>query len=109
MHLDVGRLVTTILAVRIHRADPGLPSRKNNTSRRRPCRARGSADRAHQPRAMQMDHANAKEMKKIVRANAVCWVPSRSSRTTLQRNQRCPRSACQQTSSLFPRERCTLA
>eukprot|EP00965_Chrysotila_dentata_P144923 4785926-Pleurochrysis_carterae.AAC.1 len=57
---------------------------------------------------MQMDHANAKETKKGVRANAV-WMPSPSSRTALPRNQRCPRSARQQTSSLFPRERCTLA
>eukprot|EP00965_Chrysotila_dentata_P147501 4869325-Pleurochrysis_carterae.AAC.1 len=69
MHHDVGRLVTVILAVRIHRADPGLPSRKNYTSRRRPRRARGSADRALRLRAMQMDHANAKETKKDVRAN----------------------------------------
>eukprot|EP00965_Chrysotila_dentata_P120378 3980523-Pleurochrysis_carterae.AAC.1 len=63
------------LAVKIHRADPGPPSRKNNTSRRRPCRARGSADRAHRSGVMQMDHVNAKETKKDARANVV-WVPS---------------------------------
>eukprot|EP00965_Chrysotila_dentata_P007930 258430-Pleurochrysis_carterae.AAC.1 len=57
---------------------------------------------------MQMDHANAKDTKKDVRANAV-WVSSPSSLTTPQRNRRCPRSARQQTSSLFPRERCMLA
>eukprot|EP00965_Chrysotila_dentata_P040119 1331963-Pleurochrysis_carterae.AAC.1 len=71
MHLDVGRLVTMIPAVKIHRADPGLPSRRNNTSRRHQRRARDSADRAHRFRAMQVDHANAKETKEDVRANAV--------------------------------------
>eukprot|EP00965_Chrysotila_dentata_P095386 3152985-Pleurochrysis_carterae.AAC.1 len=57
------------LVVKTHRADPGPPSWKNNTSRRRLRRARGSADRAHRFGAMQMDYANAKEMKKDARAN----------------------------------------
>eukprot|EP00965_Chrysotila_dentata_P011304 368989-Pleurochrysis_carterae.AAC.1 len=77
------------LTVKIHLVDPKPPSRTNNTSRRRPRRVRGSADRAHRSRAMQMDHAIAKETKKDARAN-VALVPSPRSRTTLRRNQRCP-------------------
>eukprot|EP00965_Chrysotila_dentata_P176252 5819934-Pleurochrysis_carterae.AAC.1 len=63
------------LVVKTHRADSGPPSRKNDTSRRRLRRARGSADRAHRFGAIQMDHANAKETKEDARANVV-WVPS---------------------------------
>eukprot|EP00965_Chrysotila_dentata_P169259 5589850-Pleurochrysis_carterae.AAC.1 len=57
---------------------------------------------------MQMDRANAEEMKKDARANVV-WVSSPSSRTAIPRNQRCPRSARQQTSSPLRWKRCTLA
>eukprot|EP00965_Chrysotila_dentata_P126576 4184942-Pleurochrysis_carterae.AAC.1 len=63
------------LAVRIHLVDPGPPNRKNNTSRCRPRRGRSSADRAHRSRAMQTDHANAKETKEDARVNAAL-VPS---------------------------------
>eukprot|EP00965_Chrysotila_dentata_P088363 2918498-Pleurochrysis_carterae.AAC.1 len=65
----------TTFVVRTHRADPRPPNQKSNTGRHRPRRARGSAERAHRFGATQMDHGNAKEMKKDARANVV-WVPS---------------------------------
>eukprot|EP00965_Chrysotila_dentata_P127779 4225423-Pleurochrysis_carterae.AAC.1 len=63
------------LAVKNHLVDPGPPSRKNNTNRRRLRRARSSADRIHRSRAIRMDHANAKETKEDARVNAAL-VPS---------------------------------
>eukprot|EP00965_Chrysotila_dentata_P145546 4807488-Pleurochrysis_carterae.AAC.2 len=74
--------------------DLGPPCRKNNTNRRRPRKARSSANRPHRPRVMQMDHTNAKETEEDACTNAAL-APSPSSRTTLQKNQRCPRSARQ--------------
>eukprot|EP00965_Chrysotila_dentata_P018740 623718-Pleurochrysis_carterae.AAC.1 len=57
---------------------------------------------------MQTDHANTKEMKEDVHVNVV-WESGPSSRTAFPRNQRCPRSARKQTSSLFLRKRGTFA
>eukprot|EP00965_Chrysotila_dentata_P096964 3205042-Pleurochrysis_carterae.AAC.1 len=51
-------------------------------------------------RAIRTDHAVAKETMEDRRVNAVL-APSPSYPTTRLRNQRCPRSACRQTISLF--------